>query len=317
MNVIKQMEYGNKMGEDLVKLADGVVNGFRFVILSNNVFPIVRIYCDVRSQYAEAFRGLVNDRAFTSALMNSRRPRTEVPQSKMGYSMQWNFNKIGDYVGDKEETYVTGRVWNVPDLYAFVADTTEKITYALSGKDLNDVDFEAFDNVVFKVNKNLKLLTGSDETFEITANDKRYTVAYRGFTVVRGTARVCYNTLMSISSVLFSVVKANGLIKNNTAEVKDVKNEKSVDVKNNKTVKETHDIKDVIVEAEEQADNFEIKKFREMLTELRGSIDDMKVVLQTSESEGDTDEFAKIADAIEHLIKDAEDIEAKIDSQSN
>lgn len=317
MNVIKQMEYGNKMGEDLVKLADGVVNGFRFVILSNNVFPIVRIYCDARSQYAEAFRGLVNDKTFTGSLMNSRRPRTEVPQSKMGYSMQWNFNKIGDYVGDKEETYVTGRVWNVPDLYAFVTDTTEKITYALSGKDLNDVDLEAFDNVVYKVNKNLKLLTGSDETIEVTVNDRRYDVTYRGFTVVRGTARVCFNTLMSISSILFSVVKANDLIKNNTEAVKNVKNEKPVTIKNNEVVKETNDIKDAVVKAEEQADNSDTEKLRDQLVEIRVNLDDLQDALRAAENAGDTDKAAEVADAIEKLTKTAKDIEAKIDSQGN
>lgn len=292
MNVIKQMEYSSKMGEDLVKLADGIVNGFRFVILSNGVFPIVRIYCDARSQYGDAFRGLVNDKTFTGSLMNKRRPRTEVPQSKMGYSMQWNFNKIGDYVGDKEETYVTGRVWNVPDLYAFVTDTTEKITYALSGKDLNDVDLDSFNTVVFKVNKNLKLLTGSDETLEITANDKRYTVVYHGFNVVRGSARTCYNTLMSISSILFTLVKANGLIKNTTGDDKDAKKEKTAD-KGNKVAKEADDITDVAKEAD----------------------DTTEVVVATDNS--DTDAVVDADNSDEEQRTDAEETEAKNDSQSD
>ena len=221
MNVIKQMEYTNKMGESLEKLADGVVNGFRFVILSNGVFPIVRIYCDARSQYGEAFQGLATDRAFTSTLMNKRRPRTEVAKSKMGYSMQWNFNKIGDYVGDKEETFVTGRVWNVPDLYAFVVDATEKITLALSGKDINDVDLGAFENVVGRVNKSLKAITGNSEELDVSVDDgSKYSVSYRGYNVVWGNVRTVYNTLMSISSILFSVVKANGLYKVNKEDIK-------------------------------------------------------------------------------------------------
>ena len=74
MNVIKQMEYTNKMKESLEKLADGIVNGFRFVILSNGVFPIVRIYCDVRSQYGEEFKVLATDKSFTSTLISKRRP---------------------------------------------------------------------------------------------------------------------------------------------------------------------------------------------------------------------------------------------------
>ena len=222
MNVIKQMEYTNKMGESLEKLADGVVNGFRFVILSNGVFPIVRIYCDARSQYGEAFQGLATDRAFTSTLMNKRRPRTEVAKSKMGYSMQWNFNKIGDYVGDKEETFVTGRVWNVPDLYAFVVDATEKITFALSGKDLNDVDL--------------------DETLEVVVDaDNRYTITYRGFNVVRGNVRTCYNTLMSISSVLFSVVKAKGFNKYNNN--KNIDKTETVVTDNDEAINDISDIK--------------------------------------------------------------------------
>ena len=242
MNVIKQMEYTNKMGESLEKLADGVVNGFRFVILSNGVFPIVRIYCDARSQYGEAFQGLATDKAFTSTLMNKRRPRTEVAKSKMGYSMQWNFNKIGDYVGDKEETFVTGRVWNVPDLYAFVVDATEKITFALSGKDLNDVDLDAFENVVSKVNRNLKTITENDETLEVVVDaDNRYTITYRGFNVVRGNVRTCYNTLMSISSVLFSVVKAKGFNKYNNN--KNIDKTETVVTDNDEAINDISDIK--------------------------------------------------------------------------
>ena len=221
MNVIKQMEYTNKMGENLEKLADGVVNGFRFVILNNGLFPIVRIYCDARSQYAGAFQNLATDKTFTATLMNKRRPRTEVAKSKMGYSMQWNFNKIGDYVGDKEETYVTGRVWNVPDLYAFVVDATEKITLALSGKDINDVDLGAFENVVGRVNKSLKAITGNSEELDVSVDDgSKYSVSYRGYNVVWGNVRTVYNTLMSISSILFSVVKANGLYKVNKEDIK-------------------------------------------------------------------------------------------------
>lgn len=212
MNVIKQMEYTNKMKESLEKLADGIVNGFRFVILSNGVFPIVRIYCDVRSQYGEEFKVLATDKSFTSTLISKRRPRAEVILSKMGYSMQWNFNKIGDYVGDKEETFVTGRVWNIPDLYAFVVDATEKITFALNGKDLNDIDLKAFENVVNRINRSLKTITGNDEELDVNVDDnKKYHIAYRGFEVARGNARSIYNTLMSISSILFSVVKARGL----------------------------------------------------------------------------------------------------------
>ena len=255
MNVIKQMEYTNKMGENLEKLADGVVNGFRFVILSNGVFPIVRIYCDARSQYGEAFQGLATDRAFTSTLMNKRRPRTEVAKSKMGYSMQWNFNKIGDYVGDKEETFVTGRVWNVPDLYAFVVDATEKITMALSGKDLNDVDLNAFESVVGKVNRSLKNLTGKEEEIEVAVDDgNRYSVSYRGFGVVRGNARTVYNTLMSISSILFSAVKAKGFNNENKVNKEDIKVEAEENVETNEIEEsafvnnENTDIKEVVTE---------------------------------------------------------------------
>ena len=217
MNVIKQMEYTNKMKESLEKLADGIVNGFRFVILSNGVFPIVRIYCDVRSQYGEEFKVLATDKSFTSTLISKRRPRAEVILSKMGYSMQWNFNKIGDYVGDKEETFVTGRVWNIPDLYAFVVDATEKITFALNGKDLNDIDLKAFENVVNRINRSLKTITGNDEELDVNVDDnKKYHIAYRGFEVARGSARNIYNTLMSISSILFSVVKAKSFDNKNT-----------------------------------------------------------------------------------------------------
>ena len=268
MNVIKQMEYTNKMGENLEKLADGVVNGFRFVILSNGVFPIVRIYCDARSQYGEAFQGLATDRAFTSTLMNKRRPRTEVAKSKMGYSMQWNFNKIGDYVGDKEETFVTGRVWNVPDLYAFVVDATEKITLALSGKDLNDVDLNAFESVVGKVNRSLKNLTGKEEEIEVAVDDgNRYSVSYRGFGVVRGNARTVYNTLMSISSILFSAVKAKGF-DNKNIELKDTKTDTVDD-----TEEEENDISEVSGVSNEDINKDEYKEVLDEETVSSDSVD--------------------------------------------
>lgn len=268
MNVIKQMEYTNKMGENLEKLADGVVNGFRFVILSNGVFPIVRIYCDARSQYGEAFQGLATDRAFTSTLMNKRRPRTEVAKSKMGYSMQWNFNKIGDYVGDKEETFVTGRVWNVPDLYAFVVDATEKITLALSGKDLNDVDLNAFESVVGKVNRSLKNLTGKEEEIEVAVDDgNRYSVSYRGFGVVRGNARTVYNTLMSISSILFSAVKVKGF-DNKNVEMKDTKTDTVDD-----TEEEENDISEVSGVSNEDMNKEECKDVHDEETVSSDSVD--------------------------------------------
>ena len=263
MNVIKQMEYTNKMGESLEKLADGVVNGFRFVILNNGLFPIVRIYCDARSQYAGAFQNLATDKTFTATLMNKRRPRTEVAKSKMGYSMQWNFNKIGDYVGDKEETYVTGRVWNVPDLYAFVVDATEKITLALSGKDINDVDLGAFENVVGRVNKSLKAITGNSEELDVSVDDgSKYSVSYRGYNVVWGNVRTVYNTLMSISSILFSVVKANGLYKVNKEDLKveaEEEAEAEESVENNEIEEsafvnnENTDIKEAVTEVIEES----------------------------------------------------------------
>ena len=263
MNVIKQMEYTNKMGESLEKLADGVVNGFRFVILNNGLFPIVRIYCDARSQYAGAFQNLATDKTFTATLMNKRRPRTEVAKSKMGYSMQWNFNKIGDYVGDKEETYVTGRVWNVPDLYAFVVDATEKITLALSGKDINDVDLGAFENVVGRVNKSLKAITGNSEELDVSVDDgSKYSVSYRGYNVVWGNVRTVYNTLMSISSILFSVVKANGLYKVNKEDIKveaEEEAEAEESVENNEIEEsafvnnENTDIKEAVTEVIEES----------------------------------------------------------------
>ena len=251
MNVMKQMEYTNKMGENLEKLADGIVNGFRFVILNNGLFPIVRIYCDARSQYAGAFQNLATDKTFTATLMNKRRPRTEVAKSKMGYSMQWNFNKIGDYVGDKEETFVTGRVWNVPDLYAFVVDATEKITLALSGKDINDVDLGAFENVVGRINKSLKTITGNSEELDVSVDDgSRYSVSYRGYNVVWGNARTVYNTLMSISSILFSVVKASGLYNEDKINKNDFKAKATEDVETNELEDVTFDNKNEAIEDE-------------------------------------------------------------------
>ena len=183
--------------------------------------------------------------------MNKRRPRTEVAKSKMGYSMQWNFNKIGDYVGDKEETFVTGRVWNVPDLYAFVVDATEKITLALSGKDINDVDLGAFENVVGRINKSLKTITGNSEELDVSVDDgSRYSVSYRGYNVVWGNARTVYNTLMSISSILFSVVKASGLYNEDKINKNDFKAKATEDVETNELEDVTFDNKNEAIEDE-------------------------------------------------------------------